>query len=72
VAELVEHGDPDLVAKLVHLVEVGLERAPEDRDPVRELAGRADPPVTKAAMAGRLARLVEAAEGTRVAPGAPG
>lgn len=39
---------------------------------LRELAGRADPPVTKAAMAGRLARLVEVAEATRAAPGVPG
>jgi DNA-binding protein WhiA len=39
---------------------------------LRELAERADPPVTQAAMAGRLARLVELAEATRAAPGAPG
>ena len=39
---------------------------------LRELAARADPPVTKAAMAGRLARLVECAEATRDVPGTPG
>ncbi len=39
---------------------------------LRELAARADPPVTKAAMAGRLARLVECAEATRDVPRTPG
>jgi DNA-binding protein WhiA len=39
---------------------------------LRELAARADPPLTKAAMAGRLARLVELAEQERAARAAPG
>ena len=39
---------------------------------LRELATRADPPVTKAAMAGRLARLVELAEAERDAARAGG
>jgi DNA-binding protein WhiA len=39
---------------------------------LRELAARADPPVTKAAMAGRLARLVALARDDAEAPGAPG
>jgi len=34
---------------------------------LRELAAKADPPVSKAAMAGRLARLVARAEGSRAA-----
>ena len=36
---------------------------------LRELAARADPPVTKAAMAGRLARLVEIARAEETRPG---
>ena len=39
---------------------------------LRELAAKADPPLTKAAMAGRLARLVELAEEERAARTAPG
>jgi cell division protein WhiA len=39
---------------------------------LRELAARADPPLTKAAMAGRLARLVELAEQERATRAAPG
>jgi hypothetical protein len=39
---------------------------------LRELAAKADPPLTKAAIAGRLARLVELAEEERAARAAPG
>ena len=39
---------------------------------LRELAARADPPVTKAAMAGRLVRLVQLAEAARRVPADPG
>lgn len=39
---------------------------------LRELAARTEPPVTKAAMAGRLARLVELAEAAREPTGRPG
>jgi cell division protein WhiA len=64
--------------------EGGLERLPHSlaaaaelrlRHPslsLRELAARADPPVTKAAMAGRLARLVDLAHAGRGAPAEPG
>ncbi len=39
---------------------------------LRELAARADPPATKAAMAGRLARLVDLARASRGVPTEPG
>jgi hypothetical protein len=39
---------------------------------LRELAARADPPATKAAMAGRLARLVDLARAARGVPTEPG
>lgn len=39
---------------------------------LRELGARADPPVSKAAMAGRVARLVDAARAEREAPRGPG
>ena len=39
VGELVDEGDPDLVGEVVGIGEVGLEREPEERDPVREGRG---------------------------------
>jgi hypothetical protein len=45
VAQLVEHGDADLLAEVVDVREVLLERPAVDRDPVREVAGTRAPPV---------------------------
>ena len=61
--ELVEHGDADLLAQLVHVGEVGLQRQPVDRDPVRQLAGLGPPsvsgmPVEEAVEVGLLGVLV--------------
>ncbi len=46
VAELVQHRDADLLAELVLVGEVRLERPAVDRDAVRELAGAGPPSVS--------------------------